>query len=823
MFKIVKVTNNNKITNTDFGGKALGLSFLQQHNFNVPTFYLLSFQVLKQIENKQLETSKLVESWIREFSIKPNSLWAVRSSANVEDSKSESYAGLFETKTNVQISDLPKAIESVLLAYTSVNEKNYLGKTETLTFGIVIQEMIMPDFAGIAFSHNPMNVAKNEIIINLIAGLGENLVSGKEEAFVVKIANDKITYSYDNEIYYGEIFKNNQLEKISITKDSFKVQIEPFVKELSKKITKLSSLKKMPVDVEFAIANGLIYWLQVRPITTGKFEHETIWDNSNIGENYPGITLPLSASFVQYTYYIAYNQMLKFIGVNSESYKKMLPLLKNMAGNINGSLYYNVTSWQKLLSFLPFGDKISKQYTKSLGMEDAGFDSFNSKSSLFSHLKLIFNLLKAFVFFNKHKLNYEKNFNEIITNYKNELFENKSHSELIVEYYKLEKQMLEHWIAPMLNGLFTLIVSSLLKNVVKKSGLEKSYPNFANDILFSQGELISLKIVREFQLLIADIQSENALYELFLQKDEPEIMQVLESDFKEFKLKIETYIENYGERCDDGELKMEILNYKENPLGFISFLKKNSKVKLEQVAKTFSFDYKSILQKEFPINKLKQIAFKKLINWNINLIRNRENFRFMRTKAFAVVRRIFRQIDVELLKNNLIEEKGDSLYLKFDELIEKPVSSQFKRLILERKNEYLGYETLKIENRYLQKGDKFSTIEQNTSQISNNLKGIGCSSGILTKKVIVLTDSNIENLNIADSILVSHYFEPGWINLFSKAAGIISEKGNLLSHTAILCREMGIPSIVAAKGILKQLKTGDLIKMNGATGEIERL
>jgi len=375
----------------------------------------------------------------------------------------------------------------------------------------------------------------------------------------------------------------------------------------------------------------------------------------------------------------------------------------------------------------------------------------------------------------------------------------------------------------MLNGLFTLIVSSLLKNVVKKSGLEKSYPNFANDILFSQGELISLKIVREFQLLIADIQSENALYELFLQKDEPEIMQVLESDFKEFKLKIETYIENYGERCDDGELKMEILNYKENPQGFILFLKKNSKVKLEQVAKTFSFDYKSILQKEFPINKLKQIAFKKLINWNINLIRNRENFRFMRTKAFAVVRRIFRQIDVELLKNNLIEEKGDSLYLKFDELIEKPVSSQFKRLILKRKNEYLGYETLKIENRYLQKGDKFSTIEQNTSQISNNLKGIGCSSGILTKKVIVLTDSNIENLNIADSILVSHYFEPGWINLFSKAAGIISEKGNLLSHTAILCREMGIPSIVAAKGILKQLKTGDLIKMNGATGEIERL
>ncbi len=74
--------------------------------------------------------------------------------------------------------------------------------------------------------------------------------------------------------------------------------------------------------------------------------------------------------------------------------------------------------------------------------------------------------------------------------------------------------------------------------------------------------------------------------------------------------------------------------------------------------------------------------------------------------------------------------------------------------------------------------------------------------------------------DFSGKILVADYFEPGKINLFSKAGGIISIRGNLLSHTAILCREMGIPSIVGARGLLSKIKDGDKIEMNGATGKI---
>ena len=101
------------------------------------------------------------------------------------------------------------------------------------------------------------------------------------------------------------------------------------------------------------------------------------------------------------------------------------------------------------------------------------------------------------------------------------------------------------------------------------------------------------------------------------------------------------------------------------------------------------------------------------------------------------------------------------------------------------------------------------------------IKGIGCSSGICRAKVKMIR-SRVDILQVVSGfIFVGGNFEPGWINLFSQAAGIISERGNLLSHTAILCREIGIPSIVGAKHILSLVKEGDVLFMNGATGEIE--
>jgi len=71
--------------------------------------------------------------------------------------------------------------------------------------------------------------------------------------------------------------------------------------------------------------------------------------------------------------------------------------------------------------------------------------------------------------------------------------------------------------------------------------------------------------------------------------------------------------------------------------------------------------------------------------------------------------------------------------------------------------------------------------------------------------------------------LVTYRTDPGWIPLYPSASALIVERGGLLSHSAIVAREMGLPAIVSVKGLIKKLKTGMKIRMNGETGLIEIL
>jgi len=72
-------------------------------------------------------------------------------------------------------------------------------------------------------------------------------------------------------------------------------------------------------------------------------------------------------------------------------------------------------------------------------------------------------------------------------------------------------------------------------------------------------------------------------------------------------------------------------------------------------------------------------------------------------------------------------------------------------------------------------------------------------------------------------ILVAERTDPGWIMLFPACAGLLVERGSLLSHSAIVAREMALPAIVALSGVTTWLKDGDWVEMNGASGVVRRV
>ena len=101
----------------------------------------------------------------------------------------------------------------------------------------------------------------------------------------------------------------------------------------------------------------------------------------------------------------------------------------------------------------------------------------------------------------------------------------------------------------------------------------------------------------------------------------------------------------------------------------------------------------------------------------------------------------------------------------------------------------------------------------------DELRGIPCSNGKVRGKALVITEIK-DVKDVKDKILITKMTDPGWVFLLATAKGIISEKGSLLSHTAIISRELKIPSIVGVNNLLNTIKSGDIIEMDGNTGII---
>ena len=806
---------------SSLGGKVEGLFFLQKHDLKVPEFSVIPCATLEQLIQHKLTIEDIITSWKSTAKPMDAARWAVRSSAEVEDGKDKSYAGMFTTVLNCRSEDVGDAILKVLNGFETARVNNY-HSGEDFQYHIIIQEMISGEVSGVGFSINPLNYESNNPLINIIPGEGNKLVSGEENALMAEIDPNYYAIVLSRESHFnGETNINGRATAIKRSREDLTKQIKPYFEEIRSTLMELERVKGHPVDIEFTVANNQMYWLQLRPVTNyiprGDYK---VWDNSNVAMNYPGIVMPLTTSFVHYSYSNAYIRMGRFLGASDRFIEENYHLFKSMTGVINGAMYYNITSWQQLLYQLPFGKFSSKQIAGALGARDSKFKKPSHKASPWVYLKLVANFLKSAVFFSYYKKQYLTQYQHVMSSFDTTDFSTKSHKELIEAFKKLEADLAKHWWPPMLNGLFTMLSYSTMKKWVLNSHIHKEQPNFLNDTLSGTGDVISVEIVRELQKLLHLVYHNQSAREIIQNNTAQDALLLLEQGSPEVYSQIQRYISRYGERCDDGELKIETVNYKEDPGKFITFLKNNLKAEPKLPREERESSFKDTVSSYYR-NPLKRWFINKGIQTTINFVRNRENFRFIRTVAFDKVRILFRQMDRSLLKKGYIAGANDSLYLELDEILNPDLADSYKSIIENRKEEHASYNNLELHDRYYEVEGRYYPAPNTSGNFEGDAKGVGCSSGTCEGEVVVVTPENVNQINAEGKIVVANFFEPGWIGLFSQARGLIAERGSLLSHAAILCREMGVPAIMGASNILKTLKNGDQIIMDGSTGQIE--
>jgi hypothetical protein len=161
---------------SEVGGKAAALSRLATEGFAPPAFFVIRAEAFEAEGSPPDLPDALAGLGPGPF--------AVRSSARAEDGAEHSHAGQFDTHLNVAPGDVWAAAEQVWRSGFSDRVSTYRAvKTGGAAEGpaVIVQRMIDPAAAGVAFTADPVSGRRGVVVISAIAGLGEALVSGEED------------------------------------------------------------------------------------------------------------------------------------------------------------------------------------------------------------------------------------------------------------------------------------------------------------------------------------------------------------------------------------------------------------------------------------------------------------------------------------------------------------------------------------------------------------------------------------------------------------------------------------------------------------------
>ncbi|MDQ3109429.1 MAG: PEP-utilizing enzyme [Bacteroidota bacterium] len=846
-----------------FGGKADNLFRLTDEHFIVPEFVVLpqeeglsvfpeaallqnDFDVIRKCIHEYVIPETFIAG-VTASLISPH--YSVRSSAADEDGGQHSFAGQFETKLFVTKETMAASIKEVWLSAYSERVSQY-RKTNGIQskhgIAVIIQRMIDPDVSGVAFGIHPATGDRKTKVISAVFGLGEGIVSGELNADNFFIRGEKITVELaektekiiaDQNAGHGivkvalpEMFRNRQ------------TLVESQVHEISEILDKLKAIYGRPQDIEFACVGNTVYLLQTRPVTTvgrsadpdGEY---IVWDNSNIIESYPGLSSPLTFSFIRKMYEAVYIQFSAIMGIDKKEIAEQSAVYANMLGLLDGRVYYNLRSWYKLLSLLPGYSLNAGFMEKMMGVKEK-FElsdyvprtKFRERMRVLNMVRLTLSNLRKLP---KMRKSFTLEFNNVMNHYDAMDFSTCTSWELMRFYKDFEQTLLKKWKAPLVNDFFAMIYYGTLQKLVVKYGLDEA-GTLHNDLLCGARDIISTEPIHRCRKIAAEIMSDKNAEQLFNNTDDAFIWKELSGGkFPGVKKQMDQYISDWGDRTV-GELKLETITYRQDPKLLVRVLK-GFLLQRESAQKDFDLKMRDaaeeVVRKKLSGKPFKKVMFGYFLRKSRDLVSSRENLRYARTRGFGMVRRMFIAIGQNLYSENVLDDPRDIFWLKLEEIFDfiqgTSETRSFRPLIALRKNEYADFSKKETAERIPTKGivyvgNDFSVPPMMTNTDNASLKGIACCPGIVKARIRVVHDPH--SLSSLDGdILVTASTDPGWVTLFPSASAILVERGSLLSHSAIVSREMGIPCIVGITGLLKKVKTGDLVEMNGSTGEIHIL
>lgn len=821
----------HEIKDDDFdlvGGKAFNLGKLTRLGFDVPKGFVLTADVYEHFINfnsfaenineilklnqSALEKSQAIQALFDNGKIdsltrdavlmayknlETDSV-AVRSSSTAEDLEEMSFAGQYDTFLNVKESDLLTQIINCwksLWNESAITYRNKHFNEKTFSHCVIVQEMVTPTVSGVIFTANPLSNNRRELLINLVSGLGEALVSGE-------VMPEQYTLNKDT----GQIIQASKDLLLSAKQ----------LKTLRETANKIHASYDHAQDIEFSFDGDQLFILQTRAITT-------LYPIDNL-EHDDKLRAYLAASSVM----LGMKEAFTPLGANL--YGGMYPAM------INKMLYPKVPvtdSFVKYescrifvdLTYLLSNKMISKQLGKAFSGSDlpleATVDALIEKHGYrFRHqgikFKIPFGITKYATTAIKRYLKARKvptnERNQIIRDLGDEFYDTihkgakglKTASE---RWIYCEKIMLEVFDLTQRQAWYCIEVSNLAR--IEKV-MKKYFPDQYNlDVLsYVFPECITV----EFNLAMNELAEYYDTHNITPSVLEPKFIAFLNRFGHRSTIELDFGTKRWSE--DPNYLLNQIESYIEDK-NYQSNLS-DYKEKQDEVDEMIADIYNKTLDLK---GRKKAETLKKMILDYRRASGMREYPKFNIVQGLDLARKLMLEQGTLYAKTNLINEAEDIFFLHKSEICSATID---KNLIQQRKINYeKELKRNSIPRILMNTGETFYSA-QKFDPTAKLLSGISLSSGTVEGTIRIVTDPLTASLNVGD-IMVAESTNPAWTPLFMQAAGLILEYGGPLSHGGIVARELGIPAVVGISAQSSNLKDGQRVRVNGEMGTVEIL
>lgn len=833
-----------------------------------PGFGRLAQQIRTRIASLELsaELTAALAAAIKDMS---PGYFAVRSSAIDEDAAELSFAGLHDSFLYQQsVAGVCAAVRKVWAS--AYNERalayrlKHAGQEAIglVPMAVVIQKMIDARTSGVVFTCHPATYDTSKFVVSSLWGAGEGLVSEGLDAdtFVVDKQSGEVEAEISDKSIrmVFDVVAGSGLRREPTPSD---LQLQPSlsraeIEQVARLAGEVESRCRRPQDLEFCFdATGDLYLLQARPVA-GVPEYgpaagnPLLWDNSNIIESYSGVTSPMTFSFIRRAYAIVYHCFAEVMGIPADVVRDNRGTFENMLGLIRGRVYYNLKNWYRLIRLFPGYQYNSRAMESMMGVKEAfTFDDAQAPAGFWQRwfvefpklLRLLVRSTWNFARITSIVGQFEEDFHRHYDRWQRLDFKRLAPHELMALYDEMESALLWNWKAPIINDFYVMIYFGLLRKLAKAWCGDQT-DSLQNDLVCGEPGVESAEPAK-FLLRLAQQASGNVFLRDAILHQPPESLPTLvaaRSDCHAFHDEMQLYLDRYGFRCMN-ELKLEEFSLRDRPHVVYQMLR--NYLALNDPA---ALDVVAMHRREQSIRAAAEqqanqaLAGRPLKRWLLHRVlkrarlgvKNRENMRFARTRIYGLVRELLRAMGSRLAEEGIVPEREDIFYLTIDEVWDyvkgTAVTTRLAELAALRRGEFDAYrnELEAPQERFTTHGmvSHRNQFRQPDSAVSVNeegqLRGIGVCAGEVTAEAKVIRNPS-DDVKLSREILVAERTDPGWVPLYPAVSGILIERGSVLSHSAVVAREMGIPTVVGIRGLLQRVRSGDTVRMNGRSGVVD--